>query len=219
MTAALDALAGLERAERWIADGNDPSIVLPHIRYAHIALDDLIDRTVHRPDAASRLAVIDAVWNCGNKRGDAKWHGNRAYYGAPDGGLVDITDLIRVHPHLFDRDIHGCVVATQAGLVMLDQRDHDERHPWRAMIAVALGRRPASGVTSANSARYGRWYLAAGTASITCTVAAILAGHAGVGVAIALAALCGMYVADEVRDRRRLRKLEHNKPLTSGNEV
>jgi hypothetical protein len=148
---ALDALTALGGAEQRVSRGDDPDGILPAIRDAHRALDDLIDHMALRAAPWSRLAVLDALQNCADQyEGFARWYGNRAYYGAADGELIDITAVIAAHPTLFRRDRNGYVLTDHDGRVLLDQWDYDRRHPVRALLAEALGRRqirPARSLT------------------------------------------------------------------------
>jgi hypothetical protein len=202
----LAALDQLGVAEVWARGGHDmPEWVVSAMQDAHGALDDLIDASARIADPHSRLAVIDAVWNCGDKRGDAKWWGNRAYYSADDGGIVDITAIIRHHPHLFDRDGHGCVTATIAGLGLLDRRDYDQRHPMRAIVAETFGRRDAGGVKCGKTSTYHRWSMAIGLVATVAVIVAFAAGHEFVGIGIAIGTFGVLSAADKIYDRRHRR--------------
>lgn len=148
---ALDALAALGWAEDQIRRSDDPDGILTAIQDAHGALDDMIDHVALRAATWSRLAVLDAIQHCADQQGDARWYGHRAYYGAADGALIDIADVIAAHPTLFRRDRDGFVLTDHDGRVLLDQWDHDRRHPIRALLAEVFGRRrihPVRGLTS-----------------------------------------------------------------------
>jgi len=139
-TRALDALSALGDVEDLVRHGDDPDGILPAIQGAYGALDDLIDQVAVRADPTSRSAVIDALYNCADQQGDARWHGNRAYYGATDGQLIDITAVIHAYQTLFE-DASGWVITDASGCLLLQQANHDLRRPVRARLAAWIGRR------------------------------------------------------------------------------